>query len=342
MYYIVEYVDTFTGVAGEALSWEFAKTEDEASIKARAHLLLFKARFGAQGYRILCPEGSLIACGPGNDTLEAAMPKPLAKRDDREGAVWVTQRLQKRGHGGHRFATVSPSAVVRRHGAQFGSQSGVLLDTCSGPNGPRCRMGNHLHRSQPRLSTIRKANEVRTSEETAVSGLGGRGSLPEGAFMQKRLSSTAISNKISISASQQLAPATSIEDLPVLDRPTEILFGKRILVVEDEGLIALEIMSELRRAGCTAIGPALRLETAMTLAAAQKFDAAVLDVFLEGAYSWQLAGTLQAQGVPFLFQTAFDRCLEFPAAFATIPRLAKPLAPDVLRRELRAILEVAR
>ena len=242
MYYIIEYVDTFTGVAGEALSWEFAKTEDEASIKARAHLLLFKARFGAQGYRILCPEGSLIACGPGNDTLEAAMPKPLAKRDDREGAVWVTQRLQKRGHGGHRFATVSPSAVVRRHGGQFGSQSGVLLDTCSGPNGPRCRMGNHLHRSQPRLSTIRKANEVRTSKETAVSGFGRPRVSSRGGFMQKRLSSTAISNKISISASQQLAPATSIEDLPVLDRPTEILFGKRILVVEDEGLIALEII----------------------------------------------------------------------------------------------------
>ena len=64
MYFIIEYVDTVTGIEGEALSWEFAKTEGEATIKARAHLLLFKARFGAQGYRILSPAGSLIACGP--------------------------------------------------------------------------------------------------------------------------------------------------------------------------------------------------------------------------------------------------------------------------------------
>jgi DNA-binding response OmpR family regulator len=67
------------------------------------------------------------------------------------------------------------------------------------------------------------------------------------------------------------------------------LAGKRILVVEDDGLIALDIISELRRAGCTAIGPASRLETAMTMAAAEHIDAAVLDVFL-GAHmhgSWR-------------------------------------------------------
>jgi hypothetical protein len=142
MYYLIEYVDTSTGVAGEALSWEFAKSEDEACIKARAHLLLFKARFGAQGYRILCPEGSLIACGPGNATLEAALTKPLAQQDGRERAVLVTHRRQKRGHGGHRFGPLSPSAVVPRHGGQFGSQSRVSIDTHSGPTRPRFRMGD--------------------------------------------------------------------------------------------------------------------------------------------------------------------------------------------------------
>ena len=65
MVFTIEYVDTATGIDGEALSWEFAKTEDEAHIKARAHLLLYKVRCGAQGYRILCSAGSVIACGPG-------------------------------------------------------------------------------------------------------------------------------------------------------------------------------------------------------------------------------------------------------------------------------------
>ncbi len=63
MYFIIEYVDTCDG-AGEALAWEFAKTDDEATIKARAHFLLFKDRFAAQGYRILSPAGLAIACGP--------------------------------------------------------------------------------------------------------------------------------------------------------------------------------------------------------------------------------------------------------------------------------------
>ena len=55
MYFVIEYLDAFTGTGGEALSWEFAKTEEEARFKAKAHLLLFKARYGAQGYRILSP-----------------------------------------------------------------------------------------------------------------------------------------------------------------------------------------------------------------------------------------------------------------------------------------------
>ena len=71
MYFVIEYVDTVTGIEGEALSWEFAKTADEATIKARAHFLLFKARFGAQGHGILSPAGLLLVCGPAVAELDA-------------------------------------------------------------------------------------------------------------------------------------------------------------------------------------------------------------------------------------------------------------------------------
>ncbi|HWJ18876.1 MAG TPA: hypothetical protein VNR65_09140 [Geobacterales bacterium] len=74
MYFIIEYVDTATGIEGEPLSWEFAKTEGEATIKARAHLLLFKTRCGAQGYRILSPAGALVAYGPGAQEEDADYP----------------------------------------------------------------------------------------------------------------------------------------------------------------------------------------------------------------------------------------------------------------------------
>ncbi len=82
MYFIIEYVDTCDG-AGEALAWEFAKTDDEATIKARAHFLLFKDRFAAQGYRILSPAGLAIACGPEGPEHGAAdtvAEKPLFSR----------------------------------------------------------------------------------------------------------------------------------------------------------------------------------------------------------------------------------------------------------------------
>jgi len=88
MYFIIEYVDTVTGIQGEALSWEFAKTEDEATIKARAHFLLFKARFGAQGYRILSPAGVLLARGPGApelDVYDSVAIEPLLKGVHYEG-----------------------------------------------------------------------------------------------------------------------------------------------------------------------------------------------------------------------------------------------------------------
>jgi DNA-binding NtrC family response regulator len=136
---------------------------------------------------------------------------------------------------------------------------------------------------------------------------------------------------------QQSTPP--ISRTPAGAQPRTSLAGKRVLVVEDDGLIALDIVSELRRAGCTTLGPASRLETAMTIAAAQDIDAAVLDVFLEGAYAWQLAGTLKAQGIPFLFQTGFGSLLDFPDEFASVPRLEKPVKIGALERELKAILE---
>ena len=95
MYFIIEYVDTVTGIEGEALSWEFAKTEGEATIKAKAHLLLFKARFGAQGYRILSPAGSLIACGPGAQDEGVDDPVaivPLSKGDHARRVIASSRR----------------------------------------------------------------------------------------------------------------------------------------------------------------------------------------------------------------------------------------------------------
>jgi DNA-binding response OmpR family regulator len=116
------------------------------------------------------------------------------------------------------------------------------------------------------------------------------------------------------------------------------LRGKRVLVVEDDRLIALDVANELKSAGCTVIGPASRLEPAVTLAQAQQIDAAVLDIFLEGAFVWQLAGMLAAQRVPFIFLTGFGHALDFPPAFASIVRLEKPVRPGAIARNIASLL----
>ena len=320
MYFIIVYVDAVTGIEGEALSWEFAKTEGEATIKARAHLLLFKARFGAQGYRILSPAGSLIAYGPGaqeQDADDSVAIEPLPKGDHGETRDRIfTQGLHDSEHSGW----LSPG-----HGSPFVYSKAILA---------RVAKGAAFRTTNPAKQPI---NHARHLWREAAASSSARKSPPGQASMSERRSSKSILREETVPDS--LRSMAQISQAPAESNPCTSLAGKRILVVEDDGLIALDIVSELRRAGCTAIGPASRLETAMTIAAARDIDAAVLDVFLEGAYAWQLAGTLKAQGVPFLFQTGFGRFLDFPAEFASVPRLEKPVMAGALTRELEAIFD---
>src|SRR3546814_9846381 len=83
------------------------------------------------------------------------------------------------------------------------------------------------------------------------------------------------------------------------------LAGLRILVVEDELLVALELEMMLIGLGCDVVGPASRLEKAMQLAAAEAIDGAILDVNLRGRPVYPVATALKARGIPFLFSTGY-------------------------------------
>lgn len=81
--------------------------------------------------------------------------------------------------------------------------------------------------------------------------------------------------------------------------------AKRVLVVEDEALIALLLEDMLQDLGHAVVGPALRLEEGLRLAASAEFDLAVLDVNLGGQPSTPIARALEARGIPFLFATGY-------------------------------------
>lgn len=115
------------------------------------------------------------------------------------------------------------------------------------------------------------------------------------------------------------------------------LAGKRVLVVEDEMLIALDITDELTNAGCSVIGPALRLEAASALVQTEEIDAAILDISLMGFYVWTVARALASRNIPFIFLTGFGADLELPPAFAAVRRLEKPVAPGAAAKAIEAL-----
>lgn len=98
----------------------------------------------------------------------------------------------------------------------------------------------------------------------------------------------------------------------------------RVLVVEDEILIASDLASVLEEEGAAVIGPAATLEQGQALCrAGERLDGAVLDINLCGQWVFPLADELKRSRVPFLFATGYDRDV-IPSRFADIPHYGKP------------------
>ncbi|MBP0447128.1 PAS domain S-box protein [Roseomonas sp. SSH11] len=110
----------------------------------------------------------------------------------------------------------------------------------------------------------------------------------------------------------------------------------RVLLVEDEVLVAIEAAETLASAGCQVIGPAATLAEGIALATrAGRIDAAVLDVSLQGQGVVPLADMLVARGVPILFATGYG---EPPAGHHGAPVLTKPIRPEDLVAAVRRLV----
>ena len=115
------------------------------------------------------------------------------------------------------------------------------------------------------------------------------------------------------------------------------LVGRRILVVEDEMLIAWAITDTLTRLGCEVVGPAARVDQAIAMIDHEPVDAALLDVNLNGKMSYPVADRLVADGVPFIFSTAYQKS-SLPAAYQIFPMMQKPLDSAMLCDALTELL----
>ncbi|WP_441260666.1 response regulator [Bradyrhizobium sp. 521_C7_N1_3] len=99
--------------------------------------------------------------------------------------------------------------------------------------------------------------------------------------------------------------ATSQRLWSLEDRRHIVDDAPRILVVEDEYLIALELDTELRAAGYRVIGPVADIEGALELLKVERPDAAILDVNLAGRWVTPVAETLRSMSVPFILASGY-------------------------------------
>ena len=115
---------------------------------------------------------------------------------------------------------------------------------------------------------------------------------------------------------------------------------RRILVVEDDALLGIELVETLRSAGYAPLGPARSSRDARTLLAKGGVDGAVLDLHLgrDGAqHGAVLADLLCDLGVPFLFLTAHPR-EEIDPHLRAFPHVAKPVSARALLAQIAATL----
>lgn len=114
------------------------------------------------------------------------------------------------------------------------------------------------------------------------------------------------------------------------------LAGSRILVVEDEMLIALEIEEILLRLDCVVVGPVGKLDVALQMARDEPLEAAILDVTIRGGHVYPVAEQLTARGVPFVLASGYgDWAL--PEPFRDRPRLTKPYTQHDIEMHVRSL-----
>ncbi len=109
------------------------------------------------------------------------------------------------------------------------------------------------------------------------------------------------------------------------------LAGKRVLLVEDEPVVAMHIEDMLLDLGCDVIGPCPRLSAGLEAARLEYFEVAVLDVNLNGEESYPVAEVLHDRSIPFIFATGFG---ERKTVFPEVPTLTKPYGSDQLEAAL--------
>ena len=115
----------------------------------------------------------------------------------------------------------------------------------------------------------------------------------------------------------------------------------RMLLVEDEALIALMLEDMVEGMGCAVTGMAPRVGLGVSMAESGEFDVAILDVNVAGENVEPVAERLAARGIPFIFATGYGEA-GVPLRFRDRPVVAKPFRSDQLEAAIVKATGMAR
>jgi DNA-binding response OmpR family regulator len=111
----------------------------------------------------------------------------------------------------------------------------------------------------------------------------------------------------------------------------------RVLILEDEWIVADQIETALADGGFEVVGPVSRVAEALDLVGGEPLDAAILDINVHGQRSFSVAERLSQCATPFVFLSGYSD-VELPAALSGRPLIEKPVDGDAVRRAIGALL----
>jgi CheY-like chemotaxis protein len=111
----------------------------------------------------------------------------------------------------------------------------------------------------------------------------------------------------------------------------------KVLVVEDESLIAMELCMVLEERGYEVVGPAATVADGLAIVRQGVADACVLDLNLRGESSYPIAEALREHGVPFVLSTAYQQGTFDQPAFKDIVNIGKPASTALLLSMLASL-----
>lgn len=111
--------------------------------------------------------------------------------------------------------------------------------------------------------------------------------------------------------------------------------ARRVLIVEDEALIAMYVEDVISKFGYSVAGVVSSLEDALAFIETHAIDTAVLDINLKGKLVFPLADALMQREIPFVFASSYGEGA-VPARYRIGPIVQKPFAASELRRALVA------